>query len=162
MSLLVIIPCGKVKVWDKYPRTGPTPAKNAYMGPPFKVNREFAEACERRGGQWVILSAKYGFITPDTPIEDYDVTFKHKQKNPVSVDVLRTQIPALGLEKHENVIALGGREYLWAAKEAFKGYPCDLRFPAAGLPVGKMMACVKELTAVVRSGGLDALMEVTE
>jgi hypothetical protein len=60
-SLLVIVPCGFKKIWDRYPDAGPTAAEDAYVGPPFKVNRKFAE---RAGGDWVVLSAKYGFLRP--------------------------------------------------------------------------------------------------
>jgi hypothetical protein len=55
---LVIIPCGQAKLWDDDPQRGPTPARDAYTGAPFKVNRAYAE---RHGDRWVILSAKYGF-----------------------------------------------------------------------------------------------------
>ena len=74
MSVLVVVPCGMRKIWDMNPSAGPTPAKNAYVGAPFKVNRAYAEKFADR---WVILSAKYGFIDLDFVIpENYDVTFK--------------------------------------------------------------------------------------
>lgn len=40
---LIIVPCGLAKIWDKSPQAGPVPARLAYTGPPFKVNREYAE-----------------------------------------------------------------------------------------------------------------------
>jgi len=42
-STLVIVPCGRSKIWDKNPDAGPTVAKDAYAGSPFKVNRRYAE-----------------------------------------------------------------------------------------------------------------------
>jgi hypothetical protein len=73
-EMLVIIPCGQSKVWDDQPERGPVKARDAYTGPPFKVNRDYAEAFASR---WVILSAKYGFISPDFLIPGpYNVTFK--------------------------------------------------------------------------------------
>ena len=36
-DLLVIVPCGQSKVWDKSPDHGPPPAHDAYTGSPFKV-----------------------------------------------------------------------------------------------------------------------------
>ena len=62
-DLLVIAPCSQGKVWDKSPDHGPTPARDAYTGSPFKVNRQYAE---HFGAEWIILSAKYGFIGPDS------------------------------------------------------------------------------------------------
>jgi hypothetical protein len=61
-DVLVIVPCGQRKVWDDDPQQGKVPAREAYTGAPFKVNRPYAE---RRGDRRVILSAKYGFIPPD-------------------------------------------------------------------------------------------------
>jgi hypothetical protein len=62
MSRLVVVPCGKSKVWDREPHRGPTPAREAYVGNLFKVGRRYAEAFS---DEWVILSAKYGLIQPD-------------------------------------------------------------------------------------------------
>ena len=57
---------------------GATPAADAYTGAPFTVNREYAEAS---GGDWVILSAKYGFLRPTDIIPGpYEVTFKVPSK----------------------------------------------------------------------------------
>ena len=61
---LVIVPCGKSKIWDRDPDAGPTAARAAYVGSPFKVNREYAETF---GEAWVILSAKYGFLQRGGP-----------------------------------------------------------------------------------------------
>lgn len=56
---LVIVPCGKRKIWDKHPDQGPTRADDAYIGTPFTLNRTYAE---RFGDRWVVLSAKYGRV----------------------------------------------------------------------------------------------------
>jgi hypothetical protein len=40
---LVIVPRGSAKVWGKRPTAGRVAAKDAYVGAPFKVNREYAE-----------------------------------------------------------------------------------------------------------------------
>src|SRR4051794_17641224 len=70
---LIIVPCGRSKVWDRSPDLGPTAAQDAYVGGPFKLNRAYAE---RFGQRWVILSAKYGFIDPAFVIPGpYDTTF---------------------------------------------------------------------------------------
>jgi len=58
-SMLVIVPCGKSKLWDRKPDHGPVAAAEAYTDTPFRLNREYAE---RSGDAWVALSTKYGFI----------------------------------------------------------------------------------------------------
>ena len=45
VPLLVIVPCGRSKIWSKHPNAGPTPAADAYTGAPNTVNRQYAEAC---------------------------------------------------------------------------------------------------------------------
>jgi len=41
--LLVIVPCGSGKIWDKVPDSGPVLASEAYTGAPYKVNKGYAE-----------------------------------------------------------------------------------------------------------------------
>ena len=138
---LVIVPCGSAKVWDKKPMAGPTIARDAYTGPPFVVHRQYAE---RFGHDWVILSAKYGFIAPDVPIpEPYNVSFKYKRTNPVGVEALRAQITDQELDRYDRVIVLGGKDYVEPAKRAFGDMDVELHFPFLGLPIGRMMSAVQ-------------------
>ena len=152
MSVLVVIPCGKQKIWDKVPSVGPASARDAYTGPPFKVNRQFAEYCQKRGADWVILSAKYGFVSPWSLIENYNVTFKQPKTCPVSQEALRDQVAEMKLDSYDRVIAVGGKEYLQAVRDAFAGTGCKLEFPTEGLQVGKAMHRLKEL---MHGGELD-------
>lgn len=139
--LLVIVPCGRSKIWSKRPGAGPTPAANAYTGAPFTVNREYAEAS---GGEWVILSAKYGFLHPTDVIPGpYEVTFKSPSTGPISIDALREQVRQMGLDRYAEVVGLGGKEYRTAVEGAFRGASVTLRFPFSGLPIGKAMGATK-------------------
>lgn len=141
-EVLVIVPCGLSKIWDKNPNAGPTLAKDAYKGSPFKVNRQYAE---RFGTEWIILSAKYGFILPDFEISGpYEVTFKRKSSDPVSREMLRTQVRDQGLELFPIIVGLGGKEYRLAIADAFQGLSVELNFPFAGLPIGKAMQATKK------------------
>jgi cytoplasmic iron level regulating protein YaaA (DUF328/UPF0246 family) len=76
--------------------------------------------------RWIILSAKYGFIDPCEPIEQYEVTFKRIKTNPVSVAILKRQAIDLGLYDFAKVIVLGGTEYRKIAGEAFAGADVEL------------------------------------
>jgi len=108
-EMLVIVPCGQSKVWDDEPERGPVMARDAYTGSPFRVNRAYAEAFASR---WVILSAKYGFISPDFLIPGpYNVTFKKRVTNPVGLARLIVQIKELRLDEAPRMIGLGGKEY---------------------------------------------------
>lgn len=140
-EVLVIVPCGLSKIWDRNPNAGATRAKDAYKGSPFKLNRHYAECI---GTKWIILSAKFGFIFPDFEIPGpYEVTFKRKSSAPVSYELLRKQVKNQELELFPVVIGLGGKEYRLAITEAFQGLSVELQFPFAGLPIGKAMQATK-------------------
>lgn len=59
MATHVIVPCGKSKIWNKKSNVSDVKVRDVYIGAPFKVNREYTESF---GVDWVILSAKYGFL----------------------------------------------------------------------------------------------------
>jgi len=140
-GFLVVVPCGRAKVWDRHPKWGPVAARLAYTGSPFKANREYAE---RFGEEWVILSAKYGFISPDFMIPGpYDVTFGRPSACPVTLEVLRDQVRRMGLHRLSDVIGLGGAEYRTRVQKAFESLPVSLHFPFRGLAIGKAMAATK-------------------
>jgi hypothetical protein len=143
-GLLVIVPCGLRKIWDKYPEAGPTAAADAYIGPPFKVNRRYAE---RADGDWVVLSAKYGFLRPtDVVPGPYNTTFKSPSTNPIGVAALREQVEQMGLNRYSEVVGLGGQDYLAAIQAAFEGTRARLSFPFAGLPMFKALGATKRAT----------------
>lgn len=145
MSTLVVIPCGKVKIWNSRPDAGPTEAADVYRGAPFIVNRRYAEAF---GDEWMILSAKYGFIAPTFVIEGpYEVTFTRPNTKPISLAELRQQVSDLNLARYSDVVGLGGVEYRQILSEAFAPSGVRLRFPFAGLMVGETMAAVNAALA---------------
>lgn len=140
-GVLVIVPCGASKIWAKQPEAGAVPAQEAYIGPPFVLNRQYAE---RFGDQWVILSAKYGFLPPDHLLPGpYEVTFKKAATHPISVAELQRQVRLLHLDQADTVVGLGGVEYRRAIEGAFQGLSTPLTFPFAGLSLGYSMQAVK-------------------
>lgn len=141
---LVIVPCGRSKIWSRQPSVGPTLAKDAYTGSPFKVNRKYAE---QKSDVWIILSAKYGFVSPDFEIPGpYEVTFKRKSSGPVTIEIMKQQVVKLKLIQFADVIGLGGKEYRAAILAAFEDTLIEPRFPFAGLPIGKAMQATKLAT----------------
>ena len=140
-TTLVTVPCGFSKVWDKQPDAGAVPAQDAYTGTPFMLNRQYAECF---ADQWLILSAKYGFITPEFIIpEPYNVTFNKRTTHPISVAELQQQVGASDLAAFDLVVGLGGKEYRQRITEAFAPYNSQVAFPFEGLPIGKMMQATK-------------------
>jgi hypothetical protein len=118
MTTLCIIPCGSKKIWDKNPNTGATAARDVYIGGFSKKCREYAEKFYPLS--WCILSAKYGFVLPNEVIsEPYNVSFNDKSTNPISVPELITQSIEKGLNNCDNVVVLGGKNYVRFAQQVF-------------------------------------------
>lgn len=120
---LVIASCGDEKVWKRRPHAGATAAQDAYASSPFKKSRHYAEHFR---AQWLILSAKYGFIEPEFIIpENYNVSFY--DANAVPVTTLREQVAAKGLVRFKTVGVLGSETYWRRVVEAFDGSSAVLR-----------------------------------
>ena len=142
IGTLVIVPCGRSKIWSRDPNSGPTKAQDAYIGAPFKVNRRYAETL---GDRWIILSAKYGFIDPGCFLAGpYEVTFKKKSSGPITDQFLMKQVEDQRLNQFERVVGLGGKEYRRAIDAAFSRVDLNPEFPFAGLPIGKVMKAAIE------------------
>jgi hypothetical protein len=139
---LVIIPCGKKKIWDDGVTKGQVRAGDAYTGTLFKLGVRYAQEFD---ADWVILSAKYGYISPEVMIEPYDVTFSRKASNPVSYKELSTQLFELKLLDYKEVIALGGAEYRKAVIDSFAcGGRTEIKTPFTGLRIGEYLHAMKE------------------
>lgn len=144
-GVLVVVPCGQQKIWDKDPNRGPVPAQDVYTGSPFVLNRKYAE---RLSEQWVILSAKYGFISPSFVIPGpYNVTFKKQKSGPISIPALQDQVRVQTLDRFKIIVGLGGKEYRAIIESVFAPAGAELYFPFAGLPIGKAMQATKRALA---------------
>lgn len=140
-DVLIVVPCGKLKIWHKQPDRGPTRATDAYTGAPFKLNRAYAECF---GDAWVVLSARYGFVEPEFEIPGpYEVTFTKAKTRPIGTEALRQQVEDLRLHRYPVVVGLGGAAYRAALSAAFASFPVHLAFPFAGLQIGLMMQATK-------------------
>ncbi|MEC2061829.1 DUF6884 domain-containing protein [Bacillus stercoris] len=109
MKRLCIIPCGKKKIWDVQPDAGPVRAADAYLSP-------FHQACERYAkaffDEWVILSAKHGFLRPDDIVsKNYDVTFGTGHPEIMTAEELGRQFYEKGFSDIEELVMLGGKKY---------------------------------------------------
>lgn len=130
MKTLAIVQCGGSKIWKKQPNAGKVPAKEAYVSGYFRKNRAYAEKFADR---WYILSAKYGFLEPNTFIQNYNVSFKEAKTKPISTEKLRKSARAKGLPRYGRVIVLGGALYADKVEEVFQGTGCKVYRPFYGL-----------------------------
>jgi hypothetical protein len=123
-SVLHIIECSKRKVWDMaVPTPRFLPARQAYLGDAIRSWLADPRASTER---WLILSARYGFIDPDQPIENYDVTFKLPSTGPIPDDALAAQVryqvrwaDAVPIRQFSRVVVHGHRDYFDRVRAAF-------------------------------------------
>ncbi|MFZ4453341.1 DUF6884 domain-containing protein [Salibacterium aidingense] len=109
MKNLCIIPCGKKKIWDVFPGSGPVYAKDAYQGVLHKKCREYAR---RNGYGWTILSAKHGFLHPNDIVpENYDTGFHFPKEQIISDDSLTRQWNEKGFYQIKTIILLTGKKH---------------------------------------------------
>jgi hypothetical protein len=148
MKTLCIAPCGDRKIWKKNSSAGPTKAKYVYTGPYARKCIEYAE--KFYSSSWCILSAKHGFLFPDDIVpEPYNVTFKKKDTNPITVDELSIQAREKELDKYDKVIVLGGQDYSKVIKGVFCGK--DIYEPLNGLKIGQR---ISKLNDAIKRGVL--------
>lgn len=142
MGTLCIVPCGKMKIWDKTPNAGPTYARDVYIGTFAKKCREYAEKFYPKS--WLIISAKYGFLWPEDVVNGpYDVCFHDKKSNSISIEELKKQIKEKNLDKYDKIIVLGGKYYTEMIKNVFSTK--EIVNPLYGCKgIGYMMAKLNE------------------
>lgn len=113
--------------------------------PYFKLCKEYAE---RFSDRWVILSAKYGFIIPEFIIlQDYDVSFKNRQTQIISVQKLTEQAKELELPRFHLAISLGGQGYFEAAANSLGTLGIQVAAPLQGLRIGHRQKILRKALA---------------
>lgn len=136
-STVLIVACTKKKIWQTDHNAPPyVPARYAYRGDDFMAFTRWLEEirAESRGFRWLILSAKYGYIEPWHPINDYDVTFADPQTGPISDDALYSQVmfqtrwhDRKPLRDFRNVLYSGSTTYGEKIRKSFRDLPAEVR-----------------------------------
>lgn len=117
MSQLGVLPCGNKKIWEKYPELGTVQARDAYIGTLHHLCRRYAETFIK---EWVILSAKHGFLFADDTVDGpYDVAFHQKGNNVISTYRLRDQVTTKRLNQYDELIVLTGKKYKKVIEASF-------------------------------------------
>ncbi len=147
-----IVACSKRKIWDYSSSLGKVPAREAYRGTLTRLAMRYAEIFYR--GNWYILSAKYGFIKPDTLIEPYDETFKRAVLTKSRIESLRKQAEELGLLNYKSILVLGGKSYVEVCRRVF--FDKVVRAPLLGLGYFRAVKLLKE--AVERRTRLEEII----
>jgi len=76
--------------------------------------------------RWVISSAKYGYLEPEHPIGDYDVTFSDKRTGPISDESLYFQVMyqkrwgSVRLRDFKKIVCFCSQTYLDKVRKSFR------------------------------------------
>ncbi|WP_035316981.1 MULTISPECIES: DUF6884 domain-containing protein [Brevibacillus] len=138
---LCVTPCGSAKIWRKQPNIGAIQAKDVYIG-------SFAKACQEYAAtffdDWVILSAKFGFLLPtDFVSGDYNISFNKPNPDVVTIEALKQQIINKRLGGYDEIVILGGKKYSDIVTKAF-GRNYDYFFPLSNCKgIGYMIQRLK-------------------
>jgi len=116
-ATLLVVEEGEL-LWRTQQAAPQVVARQAYTGEAYIVNRQDIES---RGHPWLILSAKYGFLHPDTVIETYAESFDDPASRPVTPAVLREQAAAMRLMDYSLVLAYGSWRHIARIKAIFRG-----------------------------------------
>ena len=108
-----------------------------YISPLFRKARAFAEvACDR----WFVISAKYGLVAPEAPIEPYDETLKGRSLSERTVwaervlNRLRDHV-----EPNSMIIVLGGSSYSVPLVELLEAEYAVVATPMGRLSIGERL-----------------------
>lgn len=129
MKRLCIIPCGSRKIWDTDPAAaGPYAARFVYTGALHRKCRAYAELFVP---EWVILSAKHGFLLPDDEVQgNYNVAFGTNHPDIIPPAELRRQVGEKGLNRYDEIVVLGGKKFKGIVPQLFPDKP--IAYPLEG------------------------------
>ena len=129
---LVLVSCVKTK------RSFAAPARELYCSPRFIKARQ---AIEARRGRWLILSAQYGLLEPDTFIAPYEKTLNTMgvtERRAWALTVM-ADLPAK-LEGRKRVVFLAGASYREFLTPALRRIGITVEAPMAHMPNGVQLA----------------------
>lgn len=139
---VMIVPCGSAKLDHS------APAGLMYTG---SYHRLVRRAADQLGGRLVILSARYGLLTPDMVIEPYEL--RMGQPGAVTVATLRAQARRLGIDVAGTVTVLAGRDY---------ADPVSAVWPHARRPLDGTRGMPEQMTVLAELARIPTTSVVTD
>jgi len=140
-STVFVLACSATKTAQL--RAGSCLARSAYAGQLFTMARNRIEAARH---DYVILSGKYGFVSPLQLIAHYEQRIEPVRgpaDMPHAFERLVGDPTGAGLRCASRIIVIGGRLYAEAAAALLRRH---VEAPIAGLPIGRMLQAIKSGT----------------
>jgi len=143
-EIAFIICCTKKKIWNVNPNSPKkVKAKDAYVGNLFKLAKELVI---KLNAPWWIISAKYGILAPDEEIENYNMHIKQSKLTP---EIIKKQLIEKGIVNYKKIVILAGTDYCKLIEKVAKDLGIHVETPLKGLPLGKMLAKLKEMISTI-------------
>jgi cytoplasmic iron level regulating protein YaaA (DUF328/UPF0246 family) len=116
----------------------PMPARDLYTSAWFRKASAYAT---RTAGEWYILSAKYGLVSPDEVIKPYDETLNRMPAAARRAWAKRVMDDLTQrLEPGDEVIILAGQRYRADLLDPLRQMGCTVQIPMQGLRIGEQLA----------------------
>ena len=134
---LLMLGCSERKVGT----CGRLPAFQRYDGPAYRVFRKFLRDCPDAGPPMnlYILSAKYGLISGDILIPDYDLRMTPERAEQLKPAVQKSLDLVLGLHWYDEIFIAMGKVYRAALMDSM---PSDSRVVVAEGGIGEKSAAL--------------------
>lgn len=134
---IVLISCVSKK------RTHSAKGKDLYISPLFNLNLKYAR--KLNPDAIFILSAKYGLLDLEREVSPYEQTL-----NNMRVDEIKQWADCV-IEEIRQISDIEETEFVFLAGEKYRKYLLphikNVQIPLKGLPIGKQLQRLKELTA---------------
>ena len=119
----------------------PTAAKDLYVSDWFLKARAYVESLR---GEWFILSAEHGLVSPEVVIAPYDKTLNTM---PIAERRMWAARVLAQLERElggvERVVMLAGARYREFLVDALRGKGLIVEIPLEGMAIGKQLRWLK-------------------
>jgi len=137
MKRIVLISCARKKLSDS------AKSKDLYISTLFKLNLKYANRLNADG--IYILSARYGLLGLEQHIDPYEKTLNTMSASEVKQWSLQV------FEQIKKVSAIEDTEFVFLAGDKYRKYLLphmnNFQIPLKGLPIGKQLKKLKELTS---------------
>ena len=138
-EVLLVIACGKSKIWSRKPHVGSVKARDAYVSNYFRLCARYAEKISR---SWVILSGKHGILRPDDILfRNYDTKLKISDDYKARVS---EQFRNILSKRFTIVVSLCGGQYSALLKEIAVDLGFALVEPMRGMRIGERQHWLKQ------------------
>lgn len=139
MRYLTFVSCGRQKC------DHPAAAQDLYTSPLFRASAEVASVLP---GEWGILSALHGFLSPGDVITPYDFSLKSmsaSERSQWGEKTFRQIMKRFHPGPFDTVVILAGREYAKEIAVRFKAHGVLCVEPLDGLSLGYRLAVLKAI-----------------